>query len=139
MRDAKKRVKELAEALKREPGSIPKRLELAAALRESGKPVEAIDLYRRVAEAYAEEGRLVQAMAVCKGILEIDSEHRDTLEMLADLANRRAARPIGEVRKEGSTWVAEGVRPIHDEEETSASGKHWSVDSTPRDHVPLFG
>jgi CRP-like cAMP-binding protein len=139
MRDAKKRVKELAEALKREPGSIPKRLELAAALRESGKPVEAIDLYRRVAEAYAEEGRLVQAMAVCKGILEIDPEHRDTLEMLADLANRRSVRPIGEVRREGSTWVAEGVRPIHDEEETSASGKHWSADSTPQDHVPLFG
>ena len=77
MRDAKKRVKELAEALKREPGSIPKRLELAAALREADKPVEAIDLYRGVAEAYAEEGRLVQAIAVCKGILEIDPEHRD--------------------------------------------------------------
>src|SRR4029079_7735815 len=108
MRDAKKRVKELAEALKREPGSIPKRLELAAAVREAQKAVEAIDLYRGVAEAYAADGRLVQAMAVCKGILEIDPEHRDTLEMLADLANRLAARPKSEteLRKEGSRWVA---------------------------------
>src|SRR5439155_23500143 len=125
MRDAKKRVKELAEALKREPGSIPKRLELAAALREADKPVEAIDLYRGVAEAYAEEGRLVQAMAVCKGILEMDPEHRDTLEMLADLANKRAARPRGEaeIRKEGGRWVAHPAgSAVHDEEETSASG-----------------
>src|SRR5437763_14768471 len=126
MRDAKKRVKELWEALKREPGSIPKRLELAAALREADRPVEAIDLYRRVAEAYAEEGRLVQAMAVCKGILEIDREHRDTIEMLATLANRRATRPRGEteLKQVGDKWVAEGsVRPAHDDEETSASDK----------------
>ncbi len=148
MRDAKKRVKELAEALKREPGSVPKRLELAAALRESGKPVEAIDLYRRVAEAYAEEGRLVQAMAVCKGILEIDSEHRDTLEMLADLANKRAARPRGEaeLRREDGRWVAHPggakVGRSNDEEETSASGDKWVGalgDATPHEQGPLWG
>src|SRR2546421_729010 len=40
MRDVKKRVKELAAQLKSEPGSIPKRLELAAALREAGRPAE---------------------------------------------------------------------------------------------------
>src|SRR5436305_6605715 len=91
-REMQKRLKELAAALKAEPGSIPRRLELAAALREAQRPADAIDLYRGVAEVYAEEGRLVQAMAVCKGILEIDPEHRDTLEMLANLAQRRAAR-----------------------------------------------
>jgi CRP-like cAMP-binding protein len=149
MRDAKKRVKELAEALKREPGSIPKRLELAAALREADKPVEAIDLYRGVAEAYAEEGRLVQAIAVCKGILEIDPEHRDTLEMLADLANKRAARPKSEteLRKEGGRWVAQpsSANPVHDEEETSTSGDRDKLisgplsDATPADTGPLWG
>ena len=92
-RDIKRRLKELAAALKAEPGSIPKRLELAAVLREAARPAEAIDLYRGVAEAYAEDGRLVQAMAVCKGILDIDPEHRDTLEMLAALATRKQQRP----------------------------------------------
>src|SRR5437763_16262118 len=112
MRDAKKRVKELAEALKREPGSIPKRLELAAALREADKPNEAIDLYRGVAAVYAEEGRLVQAMAVCKGILEMDPEHRDTLEMLATLAqrSRSARRPSAELRQADGKWIAEPKR-----------------------------
>jgi len=92
-REMQKRLKELAAALKAEPGSIPRRLELAAALREANRLTDAIDLYRGVAAVYAEEGRLVHAMAVCKGILEMDPEHRDTLEMLATLAQRsRAAR-----------------------------------------------
>jgi CRP-like cAMP-binding protein len=111
-REMQKRLKELAAALKAEPGSIPRRLELAAALREAGRPNDAIELYRGVAEVYAEEGRLVQAMAVCKGILEIDAGHRSTLEMLATLAQRRAQkRPSAEVRQEGGKWVAEPSQP----------------------------
>jgi CRP-like cAMP-binding protein len=91
-RQVQKRLKELAAAVKAEPASIPKRLELAAALRESGRAAEAIEIYRGVAALYAGEGRLVQAMAVCKGILEIDPTHRETLEMLAELALPRARR-----------------------------------------------
>jgi CRP-like cAMP-binding protein len=91
-REMQRRLKELAAALKADPGSIPRRLELAAALRDAGRPHDSIDLYRGIAEVYATEGRLVQAMAVCKGILEIDPHHRETLEMLATLTARRAAR-----------------------------------------------
>ncbi len=116
-RDIKRRLKELAAALKAEPGSIPKRLELAAVLREAGRPAEAIDLYRGVAEAYAEDGRLVQAMAVCKGILDIDPEHRDTLEMLAALAHARSSsgRPWPRCRR----WAGAGWRSRR-----PASGRH---------------
>ena len=111
-RDIQRRLKELAAALQAEPGSIPRRLELSAALREAGRPADAIDLYRGVAEVYAEEGRLVQAMAVCKGMLEIDPGHRDTLEMLATLAQRRAAkRGSAEIRQVDGRWVAEPSQP----------------------------
>jgi CRP-like cAMP-binding protein len=109
-RATKRRLKELAAALKAEPGSIPRRLELAAALRDSGRAADAIELFRGVAEVYAEEGRLVQAMAVCKGILEIDPGHRETLEMLATLAQRRSQRRGGaaQVRQaDDGRWVAE--------------------------------
>lgn len=107
-REMQKRLRELAAALKAEPGSIPRRLELAAALREASRSADAIDLYRGVAEVYAEEGRLVQAMAVCKGILEIDREHRDTLEMLANLAQRRAGRKNpAELKQVDGRWIAE--------------------------------
>src|SRR5881392_1510321 len=123
-REMQKRLKELAAALKAEPGSIPRRLELAAALREAQRPADAIDLYRGVAAAYAEDGRLVQAMAVCKGILDIDPEHRDTLEMLARLATRKSQRPtLATLHQVGGRWVAEpttgagsSVAPIEDEQ-----------------------
>ncbi|MGZ3440999.1 MAG: cyclic nucleotide-binding domain-containing protein, partial [Polyangia bacterium] len=121
---------ELAAALKAEPGSIPKRLELAAVLREAGRPAEAIDLYRGVAEAYAEDGRLVQAMAVCKGILDIDPEHRDTLEMLAALATRKQQRPpVATVSQIGGRWVAEPTleRQARHEDELTRAG----VERTP--------
>ena len=89
-------------------------------LREAGRPAEAIDLYRGVAEAYAEDGRLVQAMAVCKGILDIDPEHRDTLEMLAALATRKQQRPpTAIVSQIGGRWMAEPTgerRREHDDE-----------------------
>ncbi len=114
-RDIKRRLKELAAALKAEPGSIPKRLELAAALREAGRAGDAIELYRGVAEAYAEDGRLVQAMAVCKGILDIDPAHRDTLEMLATLAARRLEgdrRPPIPLPREPSRPAVPEVAPV---------------------------
>ncbi|MCU1280224.1 MAG: cyclic nucleotide-binding protein [bacterium] len=129
-RDIKRRLKELAAALKVEPGSIPKRLELAAVLREAGRPADAIDLYRGVAEAYAEDGRLVQAMAVCKGILDIDREHRDTLEMLAELATKKQQRPpTATVSQVGGRWVAEptGERQARHDDELSRAG----VERTP--------
>ncbi|HEY2747403.1 MAG TPA: cyclic nucleotide-binding domain-containing protein [Polyangia bacterium] len=125
-RDIKRRLKELAAALKAEPGSIPKRLELAAVLREAGRPAEAIDLYRGVAEAYAEDGRLVQAMAVCKGILDIDPEHRDTLEMLAILATRKSQRPPSAIVSQtiAGRWVAEptGERLYEKDDEGTRAG-----------------
>lgn len=131
-RDIKRRLKELLAAVKAEPGSIPKRLELAAVLREAGRPADAIDLYRGVAEAYAEDGRLVQAMAVCKGILDIDPEHRDTLEMLAKLATRKSQRPpVATVQQVGDRWVAEpttGERAAQHEDELTRGGR---LDATP--------
>jgi CRP-like cAMP-binding protein len=121
-REMQKRLKELAAALKADPGSIPRRLELAAALREADRPADAIELYSGVAEVYAEEGRLVQAMAVCKGILEIDREHRDTLEMLATLAQRRASRKMAaELKQIDGRWVAEAPAERSAAEEAEAA------------------
>ncbi len=83
----------LAQALRQEPASIPRRLEFAAALRAVGRHADAIDVYRGIAQAYAEDGHLLQAISLCKGILEIDPEHRQALEMLANLAGgRRSGR-----------------------------------------------
>src|SRR5262249_52369466 len=91
-----------------EPGSVPRRLELAAALRECGRNAQAIEMYRIAAIGYAEDGRLVQAMAGLKGILAIDPRHRDTVELLADFAQWRARRGDDSLK----VLVDEGQSPV---------------------------
>ncbi len=86
------RVKDLTAAVRADPASVARRLELAAALRDLGRLPDAIELYRGVALRYAEEGRFAQAIAVCRGILEIDPAHEATQELLAQVAARRAAK-----------------------------------------------
>ena len=68
-RRLKRLLKEYARALREDPGNLVLRLKLAFVLREMGRNNEAIEMYRNVVVAYAQSGRLVQAMAVCKGIL----------------------------------------------------------------------
>src|SRR5262249_31704921 len=61
----------------------PKRA--AETLRRLGKDKEAIDAFNRAADRYAQNGFLVQAIAVCKLILQIDPQHADTLRRLSQM------------------------------------------------------
>ncbi|MBI5482342.1 MAG: cyclic nucleotide-binding domain-containing protein [Deltaproteobacteria bacterium] len=102
-------LKEYARALREDPGNLVLRLKLAFVLRELGRSAEAIDMYRNVAVAYAQSGRMVQAMAVCKGILEIDPAHSETQALLAELAQEQGARQqTGTIRIQevDGRWVA---------------------------------
>ncbi len=51
--------------------------------RRLGNPKHAIEAFNRSAERYAQNGFLVQAIAVCKLVLQIDPQHVDTLHRLA--------------------------------------------------------
>ncbi|NJK88619.1 MAG: cyclic nucleotide-binding domain-containing protein [Myxococcales bacterium] len=53
--------------------------------RKAGDREAALGAYERVAQAYAREGFLVKAIAVCKVILTVDPRHTETQELLADL------------------------------------------------------
>jgi CRP-like cAMP-binding protein len=102
-------LKEYARALREDPGNLVLRLKLAFVLRELGRSDEAIDMYRNVAVAYAQSGRMVQAMAVCKGILEIDPAHSETQALLAELAHEQGARQqTGTIRIQevDGRWIA---------------------------------
>jgi CRP-like cAMP-binding protein len=57
----------------------------AEVYRRLGKDGDAIDAYERSADRYAQNGFLVQAIAVCKLILQIDPEHAGTLRRLAQI------------------------------------------------------
>lgn len=57
--------------------------------RRLGKKDDAVRLYSRAGELYAKDGMLIQGMAACKVILDIDPEHTGTQEILADLYTRK--------------------------------------------------
>jgi CRP-like cAMP-binding protein len=83
--NAKKLVKEFERTLKADPDNIVVRVKLAAALRELGRSDDAVSMYRSVAEAYHRQGRLAQAMAVCRSVLEIEPAQPETQALLLEL------------------------------------------------------
>jgi CRP-like cAMP-binding protein len=57
----------------------------AETYRRLGKDKDAVEAYARAAERYAQSGFLVQAIAVCKLILQIDPKNDDALVRLASM------------------------------------------------------
>lgn len=82
------KLKELEKRLKLEPNNLGLRVQVAGMLREAGRSVEAVELYRSVAFAYRDQGRTQQAVAVCRSILEIAPEDAGCQGLLAQLMNR---------------------------------------------------
>src|SRR4029077_10782616 len=64
--------------------------------RRLGNLSNAIEAFERSADRYAQNGFLVQAIAVCKVILQINPNHADTLRRLAEKKKRiRATQTRG--------------------------------------------
>ncbi len=80
---------ELEEAEPKSP-TWPKRI--GETYRRSGDIARAVSAFERSAEKYVIEGFLVQAIAVCKLILQIDPAHRAAQKRLAELMPPRAKR-----------------------------------------------
>lgn len=80
------------EILKEDAGDVTAHLKRGDILRKLERPPEAIDAYTRVAETYAADGLLLKAIAACKLILEIDTNHTATQKMLADLYAKKTGR-----------------------------------------------
>lgn len=72
------------------PEDIQLRVRLGDALVKMGERPRAIDAYRAAAEAYARDGQLPRAIAVCKLILDIDPRHLQTQAALATLYAKRS-------------------------------------------------
>ena len=78
---------ELYEALEAlEPQSAAWSKRLGETLRRAGDKPAAVTAFERAAEKFVQSGFLVQAIAVCKMILQIDPTHVATVERLAALA-----------------------------------------------------
>jgi len=85
------------EVVEADPKDVASRQKLAEVLRRAGEIGDAIEEYKAVADRFARDGLLIKAIAICKTILELDPQHVETQQALADLYARRqasdAARP----------------------------------------------
>src|SRR5512138_3114786 len=85
------------EVVEADPKDLASRQKLAEVLRRAGAIADAIEEYKIVADRFARDGLLIKAIAICKTILELDPQHVETQQALADLYSRRqasdAARP----------------------------------------------
>jgi len=79
-----------------EPGNLRSRLKVAELLERLGQKKEATQFYREVAEAYARDGFLLQAISINKVILRMDPSLKEVNERLAQLyiEKLREAKPL---------------------------------------------
>jgi len=68
-----------------EPGDFRSQLRVAELLERLGQKEEAVQMYRKVAEAYAHDGFLLQAISINKMMLRIDPSSQDAHQRLAQL------------------------------------------------------
>ncbi len=74
-----------------EPGDLRSLLKVAELLMRLGRTKEAVRVYRQVAEAYAQDGFLLEAISVNKMILRIDPSSKDVNDQLAQLYTKKAS------------------------------------------------
>jgi len=87
------KLKDAEKRLKNEPNNLGLRVQVAGLMREAGRSLEAVELYRSVALVYRDQGRTQQAIAVCRSILEIAPEDSACQGLLAMLQQRSTPRP----------------------------------------------
>jgi len=79
-----------------EPEDLRSRLKVAELLERLGQKEEAIQMYRKVAEVYALDGFLLQAISINKMILRVDPSSQDVNQRLAQLyaEKTRETKPL---------------------------------------------
>ncbi len=87
-----------AQVAEQDPDDYSSRRNLGYILRKLGRKAEAIDVFERLANEYANDGFLLKAIATCKVVLEMDPHHKAIQERLADLYSRRTATPCPNVK-----------------------------------------
>jgi len=98
--------------------------------RRLGNHKHAIEAFNRSAERYAQNGFLVQAIAVCKLVLQIDPKHVDTLRRLA-MMNEQIGQ--GPTRAGG---MAENNPALHQDPKVAALRRSSSQTQPPPQQPP---
>jgi hypothetical protein len=107
------KLKDLEKRLKQEPDNFSLRVQIAGLMREAGRSVEAVELYRSVALAYRDQGRTQQAIAVCRSILDIAPDDAACQGLLAMLQGRGTPSrpPVSSTSTPAGRPLAQPVEP----------------------------
>ncbi|MDY7231985.1 cyclic nucleotide-binding domain-containing protein [Hyalangium rubrum] len=105
------------------PEDLSSRQKVAELLQRLGRKKESIATYEALAEAWARQGWLLRAIALCKVILQIEPRHNRTQRLLAELHAKRL---------ESSPRLAPAPKPV---ENAPATG-NISGGTLPR--IPIF-
>ena len=101
-------LRDLEKRLEKEPDNLPLRVTVAGMLGEAGRRKEAVEHYRQVALAYRAQGRIQQAIAVCRSILELAPDDMAIHTLLAELSEPPA--PAASQGPTTSTGTGTGPR-----------------------------
>ncbi len=111
----------ITEELKRRPENFNLLLRQAEILGQAGDRDQAIEVYRKLAQHYTDQGFFARAIAVTNKILRLDPTRRDVTRELASLmAAQQVTERTERERMERSVVVA-----------PSPSGKHFSIEAAP--------
>ncbi|MCA9550635.1 MAG: cyclic nucleotide-binding domain-containing protein [Myxococcales bacterium] len=86
-------LKHYVRVVEEDPSELQCQLKVGDIHKRLGNRDAAVEAYAPVARAYADDGLLLKAIAVCKMILSVDSGHADTQALLADLSQARRGPP----------------------------------------------
>jgi CRP-like cAMP-binding protein len=92
----------LEQLVQAEPKDMQHRLRLGDCYRKLELPQKAIAQYDAAARTYADLGQLIKAIAAVKVILEIDPRNAEAQKQLAEMNERRLAKPDPESARPGA-------------------------------------
>ncbi len=100
----------------------------AETYRRLGKDRDAIDAYARAVDRYAQSGFLVQAIAVCKLILQIDPKNDEALRRISSINEQIGAGPSRAVAMaEHNTSLADSAAVAALRNRAEGTGRHGTL------------
>ena len=114
--------------------NIRTQIRIGEILKKLGRKQDAIATFKSIAETYAKEGLLIQAISICKILLALDPKDQSTKKLLVNLYADRGMEAQGkeEITTSGPVTPATAPTPI------SSANKPLGIDPQGLPKIPLF-
>ena len=129
----------LEQLAKAEPRDMAHRLKLGDTYRRQDMIQKSVSSYQTAAKVFADEGQLIKAIGAVKVILEIDPKNEEAQKHLADMNNRRFAKPTLEsTGLKSAKGIGAGARGTSELELLEGEGIARAIAAeVAGDHIPI--